>query len=91
MLSIRGCLPISLPDTVIGADCRLRDPAVQAEIDLRVPLYADQVAQYRRIRKWLPYRGSGKSARAMRAERAARAACAVVPAVESVRVLGQGE
>ena len=63
MFSIRGCLPVSLPDTVIGADSRLRDPAVQAEIDLRVPLYADQVAQYRRIRRWLPKRGTGKSAR----------------------------
>jgi hypothetical protein len=64
--SIRGCLPVSLPDTVIGADSRLRDPAVQAEVDLRVPFYTNQVKQYRRIRKWLPRRGSGKSARPLR-------------------------
>jgi hypothetical protein len=55
-----------------------------------VAIYAEQVEQHGRIR-WLPRRGSGKSARAMSAERAARAACPVEPVAESVRVLGDDE
>jgi len=62
-----------VPDTIIGPDSRLRHPAVQAEIECRVAIYADQVEQHGHIgRKWLPYRGSGKSARA-RALRASQA------------------
>ena len=54
-----------VPDTIIGSDSRLRHPAVQAEIECRVGIYAYQVEQHGRIgRKWLPRRGSGKSARA---------------------------
>jgi hypothetical protein len=85
MFSIRGWLPVPFPDTILGADSRLRDPAVQAEVELRVALYGGQFERYGKITKWLPRRGSGKSARAMRTERAARAA---EPADESERVLG---
>ena len=73
-----------VPDTIIGCGCRFRDPAVQVEIELRVARYRSQVEQHDRITRWLPKRGSGKSARAMRAERAARAD-------ESERVLGDDE
>ena len=66
MLPIRGCLPVPLADTIIGADSRLRHPAVQAEVEVRVSAYANQVEQYGRIRRWLPRRGSGKSARVRR-------------------------
>ncbi len=65
MLPIRGCLPVPLADTIIGSDRRLRHPAVQVEIECRVGVYANQVEQYGRMR-WLPKRGSGKSARATR-------------------------
>ena len=71
MQSIRGHLPVTLPDTLIGADSRLRHPAAQAEVEARVAIYAEQVEQHGRMR-WLPRRGSGKSARA-RALRASQA------------------
>ncbi len=82
MLSIRGYLPAPLADTIIGANRRLRHPAVQEEIERRVAIYADQVEQHGRI-TWLPRRGSGESARAMRVEPRVSAAC------ECVRVLGE--
>jgi len=81
MLPIKGRLPVPLADTIIGSDSRLRHPAVQAEIECRVGIYADQVEQYGRIgRKWLPKRGSGKSALAR--------VCAAGPC-ERERVLGE--
>jgi hypothetical protein len=51
------------PDTIIGPDRRLRHPAVQEEIELRVDIYAEQVERYGRIGRWLPRRGSGRSVR----------------------------
>ncbi len=63
MLSIRGHLAVTLADTIIGSDRRLRHPATQAEIEACVAVYADHVERYGRI-EWLPRRGSGKSARA---------------------------
>jgi hypothetical protein len=63
MKSIRGHMVVTLADTIIGADRRLRHPATQAEIEYRVGVYANQVEQHGRI-SWLPRRGSGLSARA---------------------------
>jgi hypothetical protein len=77
------------PEDAIGPDSRLRDPAVQAEVEVRVDNYADQVKRHGRIRRWLPRRGSGRSARARRGEQSAHAVCAVEWAAESVRVLGE--
>jgi hypothetical protein len=78
-------------DEIIGPDSRLRDPAVQIEVELRVPIYAEQVAQHGHIRRWLPRRGKGKSARAMRVEQSVQSACAAAPAEECERVLGDDE
>ena len=50
-----------VPDKIIGPDCRLRDPALQAEIERRVEIYAEQVERQGRITRWLPWRGSGRS------------------------------
>ena len=49
------------PDTIIGPDRRFRDPAVQAEIERRVEVYAKEVEQQGHITRWLPMRGSGQS------------------------------
>jgi hypothetical protein len=62
------------------ADCRLRHPAVQEEIEDRVAIMAGQYERRRRIRH-LPYLGSGQSARADHRE------CAD----ESERVLGDDD
>jgi hypothetical protein len=51
------------PDTIIGPDRRFRDPAVQAEIERRVAVYAEQVARQGAITRWLPRRGNGQSAK----------------------------
>jgi hypothetical protein len=63
-LSVRGYRPAFLAHTILalGADRRLRHPAVQEEIELRVDIYAKQVEKQGHIGKWLPRRGSGKSA-----------------------------
>ena len=50
-----------VPGTIIGPDRRLRHPAVQAEVERRVSMYARQVEQHGRITRWLPARGSGES------------------------------
>ena len=76
-------------DTIIGPDSRLRHPAVQQEVELRVDIYANQVERNGRI-KWLPRRGSGKSARERRVERRASGASAAC-ADECLRVLGESE
>ena len=74
-LSVRGYRPAFLAETIfaLGAARRLRHPAVQEEIELRVDIYAEQVKRYGRIRRWLPRRGKGKSVRAMRADEVVRA------------------
>lgn len=46
-------------DGIIGPNRRFRHPAVQAEIERRVAIYARQVEQTGQI-TWLPYRGSGQ-------------------------------
>ena len=46
------------PDSVVGPARRDRHPAVQAEIERRVAIYAQQVEQAGRI-TWLPRLGSG--------------------------------
>lgn len=46
-------------DVIVGPARKNRHPAVQAEIERRVAIYAHQVEQTGRIR-WLPYLGSGK-------------------------------
>lgn len=50
-----------VPEEMIGPSRIYRHPAMQEEIERRVSIYAQQVAQSGRIR-WLPHRGEGKSA-----------------------------
>jgi len=57
---MKGCHLLTKPDTIIGADRRLRHPAVQAEIELRVSIYTKQVEEQGYI-SWLPHRCSGIS------------------------------
>jgi hypothetical protein len=46
------------PDTLVGPAHRNRHPSMQAEIERRVAIYAQQVEQTGRI-TWLPHLGSG--------------------------------
>ena len=46
-------------DSIVGPARRFRHPAVQAEIERRIAIYAKQVEETGRI-TWLPRRGSGK-------------------------------
>ena len=64
-----------VPEESIGPSRLYRHPAMQEEIQHRVGIYAQQVAQRGHIR-WLPARGDGKSAKVA-------GACAKVVSSES--------
>jgi hypothetical protein len=50
-----------MPDQRVGPGKKLRHPAVQAEIERRVAIYARQVEEHGCF-TWLPFRGEGHSA-----------------------------
>lgn len=56
-LPVKAYRPVVM-DVIIGPARRFRHPAVQAEIERRIAVYAQQVEQTGRI-TWLPRRGSG--------------------------------
>lgn len=49
----------ALPPQQAASSTRRNHPAVQAEVDRRVEIYARQVEERGRI-TWLPHRGSGE-------------------------------
>ena len=57
LLPSKGCRPVA--DTIIQPGRRFRHPAVQAEVERRVAIYAEQVEKTGQI-SWLPFRGSGE-------------------------------
>ncbi len=54
---VKGGRPVA--DKPIPPGRRFRDPVVQAEIERRVAIYAEQVAR-KGFFTWLPHRGSGE-------------------------------